>query len=193
MGKRLTLFVTILAAVLAWQGAWSQGLPKTYRLTIAPTTNGRVLVTDAHTSYTSGAMLPADSVVTIIANPAEGYELKLMTLNGDTISSGARHAVKQDVSIVATFQVSPVSAVGSVLLQEVEIPNPFSESLTVHCASRVYGATLLTPFGQVIATIEPRGGDERLEFATASLPSGLYILRLTDAHGRYRAFKVVKE
>ncbi len=193
MGKRLTLFVTILAAVLAWQGAWSQGLPKTYRLTIAPTTNGRVLVTDAHTSYTSGAMLPADSVVTIIANPAEGYELKLMTLNGDTISSGARHAVKQDVSIVATFQVSPVSAVGSVLLQEVEIPNPFSESLTVHRASRVYGATLLTPFGQVIATIESRGDDERLEFATASLPSGLYILRLTDAHGRYRAFKVVKE
>jgi hypothetical protein len=193
MGKRLTLFVTILAAVLAWQGAWSQGLPKTYRLTIAPTTNGRVLVTDAHTSYTSGAMLPADSVVTIIANPAEGYELKLMTLNGDTISSGARHAVKQDVSIVATFQVSPVSAVGSVLLQEVEIPNPFSETLTVHRASRVYGAMLFTPFGQVIATIESRGGDERLEFATASLPSGLYILRLTDAHGRYRAFKVVKE
>lgn len=193
MGKRLTLFVTILAAVLAWQGAWSQGLPKTYWLTIAPTTNGRVLVTDAHTSYTSGAMLPADSVVTIIANPAEGYELKLMTLNGDTISSGARHAVKQDVSIVATFQVSPVSAVGSVLLQEVEIPNPFSETLTVHRASRVYGAMLFTPFGQVIATIESRGGDERLEFATASLPSGLYILRLTDAHGRYRAFKVVKE
>ena len=193
MGKRLTLFVTILAAVLAWQGAWSQGLPKTYRLTIAPTTNGRVLVTDAHTSYTSGAMLPADSVVTIIANPAEGYELKLMTLNGDTISSGARHAVKQDVSIVATFQVSPVSAVGSVLLQEVEIPNPFSETLTVHRALRVYGAMLFTPFGQVIATIESRGGDERLEFATASLPSGLYILRLTDAHGRYRAFKVVKE
>ena len=193
MGKRLTLFVTILAAVLAWQGAWSQGLPKTYRLTIAPTTNGRVLVTDAHTSYTSGAMLPADSVVTIIANPAEGYELKLMTLNGDTISSGARHAVKQDVSIVATFQVSPVSAVGSVLLQEVEIPNPFSETLTVHRASRVYGAMLFTPFWQVIATIESRGGDERLEFATASLPSGLYILRLTDAHGRYRAFKVVKE
>ena len=193
MGKRVTLFVTILAAVLACQGAWSQGLPKTYRLTIAPTTNGRVLVTDAHTSYTSGAMLPADSVVTIIANPAEGYELKLMTLNGDTISSGARHAVKQDVSIVATFQVSPVSAVGSALLQEVEIPNPFSESLTVHRASRVYRATLLTPFGQVIATIEPRGGDERLEFATDSLPSGLYILRLTDAHGRYRAFKVVKE
>ena len=193
MGKRLTLFVTILAAVLAWQGAWSQGLPKTYRLTIAPTTNGRVLVTDAHTSYTSGAMLPADSVVTIIANPAEGYELKLMTLNGDTISSGARHAVKQDVSIVATFQVSPVSAVGSVLLQEVEIPNPFSETLTVHRASRVYGAMLFTPFGQVIATIESRGGDERLEFATASLPSGLYILRLTAAHGRYRAFKVVKE
>lgn len=193
MGKRLTLFVTILAAVLAWQGAWSQGLPKTCRLTIAPTTNGRVLVTDAHTSYTSGAMLPADSVVTIIANPAEGYELKLMTLNGDTISSGARHAVKQDVSIVATFQVSPVSAVGSVLLQEVEIPNPFSETLTVHRASRVYGAMLFTPFGQVIATIESRGGDERLEFATASLPSGLYILRLTDAHGRYRAFKVVKE
>ncbi len=189
MGKRLTLFVTVLFAILAWQSAWSQGLPKTFRLTIAPTTNGRVLVTDAHTSYTSGAMLPADSVVTIIANPAVGYELKLMTLNGDTISSGARHGGKQDVSIVATVQVSPVSAV----LQEVEIPNPFSESLTVRHASRVYGAMLLTPFGQAIATIEPRGGDERLEFATASLPSGLYILRLTDGHGRYRAFKVVKE
>ena len=156
----------------------------------------------------SAAEATGDKVITVGASPsphaeileaakdalkAEGYELKLMTLNGDTISSGARHAVKQDVSIVATFQVSPVSAVGSVLLQEVEIPNPFSESLTVHRASRVYGATLLTPFGQVIATIEPRGGDERLEFATASLPSGLYILRLTDAHGRYRAFKVVKE
>lgn len=137
---------------------------------------------------------PGD-VLTITATPIADATLTSLTVAGEKFTSGETYSIPADatgeVEIVATF-VKNETAVESALLSTARVlNNPFGGVLTVvgigaepatYALYNVQGSLILQGVS---------GGSEVLTIPTESVRSGVYILRLVDAEGLSRTFRVV--
>jgi hypothetical protein len=77
--------------------------PTTYTVTVADgIENGEVKLFDGETELASGAEVPESTVVTVVAEPADGFELEAITVNGNSIE-GTTFTVAGDAVVSATF------------------------------------------------------------------------------------------
>jgi hypothetical protein len=75
-----------------------------FTVTYEQPANGTLEVTADGEAIASGDKVDYNTVITITAAPAEGYELNVLTVNGADFASGGTHNVIADVKIVCTFK-----------------------------------------------------------------------------------------
>ena len=87
----------------------------------------------------------------------------------------------------------PMSEVGTSLLGAVTAaPNPFGTQLTLRGLEGVTRIQLISATGAVLLS-RMHSQDPEMVLHTANLPSGMYLLRLSDEQGRSRTIRLVKE
>ena len=170
-----------------------------YTLTITAGANGAVKVTrnDAQgDALTSGAKLKEGDKLFIAATPAEGYELEMLTANGkDHANSSVFTVEKANVEVKATFKAkggaTPPSAVESVLLAAAwVVQNPIDNALVLEGISTAERIEVYSLTGTPTCARALRG-EERVEIATGSWASGIYVVRIIAADGE-KTVRVVK-
>jgi len=88
--------------------------------------------------------------------------------------------------------------VGIAEMQELRFsvwPNPATDVLHIESGTRLQQIRLLDMRGREAAPPQPSatGGEERATIDVSALPSGLYLLQITDAEGRKGVQKVIKQ
>ena len=170
-----------------------------YTLTITSGANGAVKVTrdDAQgEELTSGAKLKEGDKLFIVATPAVGYELEMLTVNGkDHANSSVFTVGKANIEVKATFKAkggaTPLSAVESVLLAAARVvQNPIANALVLEAIGAAERIEVYSLTGVQTYACAP-GGEARVEIATGSWASGTYVVRIIAADGE-RAIKIVK-
>ena len=170
-----------------------------YTLTITSGANGAVKVTRDNAqgdALTGGAKLHEGDKLFIAATPAAGYELGTLTVNGkDHANSSVFTVAKENVEVKATFKAkggaTPPSAVESVLLAAARVvQNPIDNALVLEGIStaeriEVYSLTGTPTYSRALH------GEERVEIATGSWASGIYVVRIIAADGE-KTVRVVK-
>ena len=170
-----------------------------YTLTITAGANGSVKVIRDNAqgdALTGGAKLHEGDKLFIAATPAAGYELGTLTVNGkDHANSSVFTVAKENVEVKATFKAkggaTPPSAVESVLLAAARVvQNPIDNALVLEGIStaeriEVYSLTGTPTYSRALH------GEERVEIATGSWASGIYVVRIIAADGE-KTVRVVK-
>ncbi len=170
-----------------------------YTLTITAGTNGSVKVTRDNAQgeeLTSETKLHEGDMLFIAATPDDGYELETLTVNGAAHANSSVFTVgKANVEVKATFKAqggaTPPSAVESVLLAAARVvQNPIDNALVLEGIStaeriEVYSLTGTPTYSRALH------GEERVEIATGSWASGIYVVRIIAADGE-KTVKVVK-
>ncbi|MCM1109577.1 MAG: hypothetical protein NC336_00010 [Clostridium sp.] len=81
----------------------------TYTVTVAETENGTVAVYNGEETVESGAELEENTSLTVVATPAEGYQLESILVNGEPLE-GNTFALTADTEVSATFsEIPPVT------------------------------------------------------------------------------------
>ena len=170
-----------------------------YTLTITAGTNGSVKVTRDNAQgeeLTSETKLHEGDKLFIAATPAADYELETLTVNGNDHANSSVFTVgKANVEVKATFKAkggaTPPSAVESVLLAAARVvQNPIDNALVLEGVStaeriEVYSLTGVQTYARALH------GEERVEIATGSWASGIYVVRIIAADGE-KTVRVVK-
>ena len=170
-----------------------------YTLTITSGANGSVKVTRNNAqgdALTGAAKLHEGDKLFIAATPAEGYELETLTVNGAAFANSSVFTVgKANVEVKATFKAkggatSP-SAVESVQLATARVvQNPIANALVLEGISTAERIEVYSLTGVQTYACAPRG-EERVEIATGSWASGIYVVRIIAADGE-KTLRVVK-
>ena len=170
-----------------------------YALTITSGANGSVKVTRDNAQgeeLKHGAKLHEGDKLFIAATPAEGYELETLTVNGAAFANSSVFTVgKANVEVKATFKAkggatSP-SAVESVQLATARVvQNPIANALVLDGISTAERIEVYSLTGVQTYACAPRG-EERVEIATGSWASGIYVVRIIAADGE-KTLRVVK-
>ena len=170
-----------------------------YALTITSGANGSVKVTRDNAQgeeLKHGAKLQEGDKLFIAATPAEGYELETLTVNGAAFANSSVFTVgKANVEVKATFKAkggatSP-SAVESVQLATARVvQNPIANALVLEGISTAERIEVYSLTGVQTYACAPRG-EERVEIATGSWASGIYVVRIIAADGE-KTLRVVK-
>ena len=170
-----------------------------YTLTITSGANGSVKVTRDNAQgeeLTSETKLHEGDMLFIAATPDDGYELETLTVNGAAHANSSVFTVgKANVEVKATFKAqggaTPPSAVESVLLAAARVvQNPIDNALVLEGIStaeriEVYSLTGTPTYSRALH------GEERVEIATGSWASGIYVVRIIAADGE-KTVRVVK-
>ena len=170
-----------------------------YTLTITAGANGSVKVTRDNAQgeeLTSETKLHEGDKLFIAATPAAGYELETLTVNGNNQANSSVFTVeKANVEVKVTFKAqggaTTPSAVESVLLAAARVvQNPIDNALVLEgigAAERieVYSLTGVQTYARALH------GEERVEIATGSWASGIYVVRIIAADGE-KTVRVVK-
>ena len=170
-----------------------------YTLTITSGANGSVKVTRNNAqgdALTGAAKLQEGDKLFIAATPAVGYELETLTVNGAAFANSSVFTVgKANVEVKATFKAkggatSP-SAVESVQLATARVvQNPIANTLVLEGISTAERIEVYSLTGVQTYACAPRG-EERVEIATGSWASGIYVVRIIAADGE-KTLRVVK-
>lgn len=170
-----------------------------YTLTITSGANGSVKVTRNNAqgdALTGAAKLHEGDKLFIAATPAEGYELETLTVSGAAFANSSVFTVgKANVEVKATFKAkggatSP-SAVESVQLATARVvQNPIANALVLDGISTAERIEVYSLTGVQTYACAPRG-EERVEIATGSWASGIYVVRIIAADGE-KTLRVVK-
>ena len=170
-----------------------------YTLTITSGANGSVKVTRNNAqgdALTGAAKLHEGDKLFIAATPAVGYELETLTVNGAAFANSSVFTVgKANVEVKATFKAkggatSP-SAVESVQLTTARVvQNPIANALVLEGISTAERIEVYSLTGVQTYACAPRG-KERVEIATGSWASGIYVVRIIAADGE-KTLRVVK-
>ncbi len=84
---------------------------KNYTVTIvAPTEGGTLVVKANNENVVSGASLTENTVLTLVATPAQGYKLVAIKVNGEAVSETTL-TLTENVEITAEFELLPTSKV----------------------------------------------------------------------------------
>ena len=170
-----------------------------YALTITSGANGSVKVTRDNAQgeeLKHGAKLHEGDKLFIAATPAEGYELETLTVNGAAFANSSVFTVgKANVEVKATFKAkggaTPPSAVESVQLATARVvQNPIANALVLEGISTAERIEVYSLTGVQTYACAPRG-EERVEIATGSWASGIYVVRIIAADGE-KTLRVVK-
>lgn len=198
--SQLYNFATPVTGDLTLYAAWAP-IKAYYMVTFAKPEHGALTVTSNGKELATGAKVADGSKVIITATPENGFELATLKANGADVTSGAEFTVSGDVVIEATFKAKetpvpptpPMSEVGTSLLGAVTAaPNPFGTQLTVRGLEGVTRIQLISATGAVLLS-QMHSQDPEMVLHTANLPSGMYLLRLSDEQGRSRTIRLVKE
>lgn len=131
------------------------------------------------------------TTLTVVATPADGYNLKSLMAGQENIKEKKEFVVTANVTVTALFEKN--TAIEDSLLEQIVVaPNPFNDFLSIveFGVSEPISYTLLTSHGTVVRSGILQEG--KTEIATEDLAEGIYLLQLTTAHGREKVWRVVK-
>lgn len=161
-----------------------------FNLFITEAANGTLRVLDAEgSSLENGAELIPGSKITILAQPNDSYSVKRLMVNGKKIRTGTEIVVTSDIKIEVDF-TNPIEV--AAFVDASVAPNPFDKQIRILNTEDLGAAKyeLFNANGQLMRSDILREAETTVE--TSDLSAGLYLLRLTNAQGGNKTFRLVK-
>jgi uncharacterized protein (TIGR02145 family) len=144
----------------------------TYTVTITPPTNGTITVMNGSIPVTSGTALPANTVLSLTATPAEGFEFEKWW---DNHTSPTRSiSLTKNETISAEFKLKEVSIVEIIEKKLMVYPNPVTDVLNIQTDEVIKQIVVLDLNGRVVKQLS--GNHKTVNLQT--LPAGNYIVRI---------------
>ena len=181
-----------------------EAIPLTlYTISYATPANGVLEVKNGTDKVATGAKLAANTELTLIATPAEGYMLATLmaTVDGKETkiaeekkgSFTLTYPLSADVTFTATFKKEKPGAVIDAQLASVRVyPNPFTTELRI-VAQDVQTELRYALFDALGNCLLTGHCDQAASLDTEALMRGIYFLRLTTPAGATQVVKLVKK
>ncbi|EFR34626.1 leucine Rich Repeat protein [Porphyromonas asaccharolytica PR426713P-I] len=151
-----------------------EGEDPTYSVTLTKEGEGTLTVTGADDLDA----VPYDTELTVIATPAEGYELTALTANGTDILATKKFVVKGATEVKATFVDH--TSVGEVGTETMRLyPNPAREYIIVEGTLPATLVTLYSMEGMRLYEDET-DAEGTLRIDLSAYAEGTYLLRIAD-------------
>ncbi|MBE7051589.1 MAG: hypothetical protein E7395_03360 [Ruminococcaceae bacterium] len=80
-----------------------EALHNTHTVTIETPINGSISVDYSGVSVISGMSVPAGTELTITAIPSDGFNIRILKINGENFTSGSTYTIVEDIVITSTF------------------------------------------------------------------------------------------
>lgn len=126
--------------------------------------------------------------------PAAGYsnETREYEFRDQDAFSGRRSYRLKQVDMDGTFSYGDQVEVEMMHTTISYFPNPFSQNLTIRNPwQNSLTAKIIHPDGRMVRTFEVKTGDNQIN--VSDIPSGIYLLQLSEPSGWIRSVSVVKE
>lgn len=153
---------------------------------------GKVVVTSGGNAIASGDEVAAGSEIVVTAEPADGFSLESLMVNGTGVASGSKFTVQSAMQIEAAFRENAKTAVVSGVLARVyAAPNPFVDAIILGKATDVQRYAVVSLQGVEVLRGEGTG-TERIAIPASHLAPGVYILTVYGEEGE-RQIRLVKQ
>lgn len=155
-----------------------------YSLTLSKVGNGTLNPAEGISNYNSG------TTVTLTATPDQGWVFDKWEINGNTVTSSTTNVtINSNTTAKATFSLA--NGVSTIENLMTVYPNPFTSTITVECVNGIKDITIMDLQGRILVHYNNIEKTE-LTVDLSHLPSGAYILKLTEPERSTKTIKIVK-
>lgn len=155
-----------------------------YSLTLSKVGNGTLNPAEGISNYNSG------TTVTLTATPDQGWVFDKWEINGNTVTSSTTNVtINSNTTAKAIFSLA--NGVSTIENLMTVYPNPFTSTITVECVNGIKDITIMDLQGRILAHYNNIAKTE-LTVDLSHLPSGAYILKLTEPERSTKTIKIVK-